>query len=61
MFAIEENVPLAEFTTFRIGGKARFFMQATNETEIIKSLEFAERNNLKVFYSRRRKQCFNLG
>ncbi|MBA3634513.1 MAG: UDP-N-acetylmuramate dehydrogenase [Acidobacteria bacterium] len=49
MFAIEKNVPLAEFTTFKIGGKARFFIQATNETEIIKSLEFAEQNNLKVF------------
>ncbi len=48
-FEILENFPLAELTTFKIGGKARFFARATNENEVIKSLEFAEQNNLKVF------------
>ncbi len=46
---IQENVPLAEFTTFKIGGKARFFVRAASETEIIEALEFAEQNSLEVF------------
>ncbi|MDQ3179434.1 MAG: FAD-binding protein, partial [Acidobacteriota bacterium] len=46
---IQENVPLAEFTTFKIGGKARFFVRAVSETEIIEALEFAEQNSLEVF------------
>ncbi len=46
---IQENVSLAEFTTFKIGGKARFFVQAKSETEIVKALEFAEQNSLDIF------------
>lgn len=46
---IQENVPLAELTTFKIGGKARFFVRAKSETEIIEALEFAEKNSLEVF------------
>ncbi len=48
-FEILENFPLDELTTFKIGGKARFFVRATNENEIVKSVEFAEQNNLEVF------------
>ena len=48
-FEILENFPLAELTTFKIGGKARFFVRATSETEVLKSLEFAGENNLKIF------------
>lgn len=46
---IQENISLAEFTTFKIGGKARFFVRATGETEIIEALKFAEQNDLEVF------------
>ena len=48
-FTIQENVSLAEFTTFKIGGKARLFVRATGETEIIEALEFAEQNDLNIF------------
>ena len=48
-FTIQENVSLAEFTTFKIGGKARLFVRATGETEIIEALKFAEQNDLEVF------------
>ena len=48
-FEIVENFSLAELTTFKIGGKARFFARATTETEVVKSLAFAEENNLEVF------------
>ena len=48
-FTIQENISLAEFTTFKIGGKARLFVRATGETEIIEALEFAEQNDLNIF------------
>ncbi len=47
--SIKENVSLAEFTTLKIGGAARFFVSATNEDEIIEAIEFARKKNLKVF------------
>ncbi len=46
---IKEFVSLAEFTTFRIGGKARFFIEAESESEIIEALSFAEENALEIF------------
>ena len=46
---IEENVSLAEYTTLKIGGKARFFLAAKNEREIIDALRFADENKLNVF------------
>lgn len=49
MLKIQKNVPLAEFTTFKIGGKARFFVRAKSENEIIEALVFAELNDFEVF------------
>jgi len=46
---IEENVPLAEFTTLKIGGEARFFLSAKHEDEIIEAIQFAKHNKLKIF------------
>ena len=48
-FEIAENFPLAALTTFKIGGKARFFARATNENEVVAALNFAAENNLQVF------------
>ncbi len=48
-FEISENFPLAALTTFKIGGKARFFARATNENEVVEALNFAAENNLKIF------------
>ncbi len=48
-FEIQENVALAEFTTLKIGGKARLFVKATSESEILEALAFSEQNNLEVF------------
>ncbi len=46
---IEENVPLAPFTTFRIGGAARFFVRAKSVEEVVEAFDFAKKNNLKIF------------
>ena len=46
---IRENVRLAPLTTLKIGGKARYFIRASNEEHVIKALEFANKNSLKLF------------
>jgi UDP-N-acetylmuramate dehydrogenase len=48
-FAVQENVPLARLTTIKIGGAARFFVRADNETDVVKALEFAKQNELQIF------------
>ncbi len=47
--SIQENIPLKNFTTYRIGGPARYFVEVKNTSEVESALEFAEKNNLKVF------------
>jgi UDP-N-acetylmuramate dehydrogenase len=46
---IEEDVPLAPFTTLRIGGPARFFVRATSEDELLEAIRFARARDLRVF------------
>ncbi len=46
---IEKNVTLAELTTLKIGGAARFFVSAKSENEIVEAVNFAEKNNLEMF------------
>jgi len=44
-----ENIPLAPYTTFKIGGPAKFFCEVGDEDEIVEALEFAKEKNLPVF------------
>ena len=46
---LEENVPLAPFTTIGIGGPARFFVRATNVDEVCEALDWACANDHRVF------------
>lgn len=46
---IEENIPLAPFTTFRIGGPARFFTRVQSADELRAALAFAKEKKLEVF------------
>ncbi|NOQ68062.1 UDP-N-acetylmuramate dehydrogenase [Patescibacteria group bacterium] len=46
---IQKNIPLSKYTSFKIGGPAKFFCVAENVDEIQEALEFAEKNKLKVF------------
>ena len=46
---IRENVPLAPYTTFKIGGPARFFAEATDEAAIAEAFEFAKSKSLEIF------------
>lgn len=46
---LQENVPLAPLTTFRIGGPARFFVEATSRTEVKEAVDFTRARNLPLF------------
>ena len=46
---IQENVPLAPLTTFGIGGRARYFINAPSEAVILEALEFAKSQNIPLF------------
>ncbi len=46
---IQKDVLLAPYTTFKIGGPARFFVEVENEKELIEALEYAKKNNFEYF------------
>lgn len=46
---ILENVRLAEYTTFKIGGPARFFCSVSDETELLEAVGFARDKKLPIF------------
>jgi UDP-N-acetylmuramate dehydrogenase len=46
---IQKNIPLAPLTTLRIGGPARHFVRAENESDIVEALKFASDKRLEVF------------
>lgn len=46
---IKENVSLAEHTTFKIGGKARYFVLADNKEDIIEAIRFSKEKNISFF------------
>jgi UDP-N-acetylmuramate dehydrogenase len=46
---IQENVPLALYTTLRIGGPARYFCEVTTEDALVEAVKFARERQLEVF------------
>lgn len=47
--SVQSNVPLAPFTTFKIGGPAKYFVRVRGIAEILKATEDAEKNNIPIF------------
>lgn len=47
--AIQQQVSLAPYTTFRIGGPARFFCEVSSEAELLEAVRFARQQNLDIF------------
>jgi UDP-N-acetylmuramate dehydrogenase len=45
---VQENVPLAPYTTLGVGGPARFFVKAQSEEQILDALEFARARSCRV-------------
>jgi UDP-N-acetylmuramate dehydrogenase len=46
---IQKNVSLAPYTTIKIGGPAKFFIEAESEDEIVEALSYAKENDLRIF------------
>ena len=46
---LQEHVPLAPLTTFRIGGPARWFARAVTESDILDAVAFARERDLPLF------------
>jgi UDP-N-acetylmuramate dehydrogenase len=46
---IQEDIPLAPFTTLKIGGPARFFLRAESEADVVEAFDHAKRNGLPLF------------
>ncbi len=45
----QKNVLLAPYTTFRIGGPAKYFFVIKNSQDLIKAVDFAKKENLPFF------------
>lgn len=43
---VQENVPLAPLTTFKVGGPARYFVDAASESEVSEALAFAKEHKV---------------
>jgi len=46
---VREHIPLARFTTFGVGGPARYFAEIKSEQQLIEALEFAQKRGLPTF------------
>jgi len=46
---IKENIDLSTQTTFKIGGKAKFFVEIFSKDELRQAIEFSRKKNLKFF------------
>src|SRR3954470_688296 len=43
------NIPLAPLTTFKVGGPARYFLEANSEEEVIEGVRYARDRKLPLF------------
>jgi len=49
MLNIQQNIPLAPLTTFRIGGSAKFFVEVKTVEELEEAVKYAKDSNLEFF------------
>ncbi|MFA6145986.1 MAG: UDP-N-acetylmuramate dehydrogenase [Patescibacteria group bacterium] len=49
MIQIKKNISLAPLTSFKIGGSAKYFLEAKNVDEVVEGLKWAKKNKIKYF------------
>lgn len=49
MINIQEDIKLAPYTTYKIGGPAKYFVEANTKKEVLEALKFAKSKNIKYF------------
>lgn len=47
---VQENVPLAPLTTFKIGGNARYFVEVKSTAELLEAIAWAKEKNVRYFF-----------
>lgn len=45
---IQQNIPLAQYTTVKIGGPAQFFIHTKNSNELIEAIKYGQENKLPI-------------
>lgn len=50
MLKIQNNIPLKEYSTFKIGGPAKYFTCVKTTSQLAESLEWAKKNNYPFFF-----------
>jgi len=45
----KKNIPISKLTTFKTGGKAKYFIEVENKKELLDAIDFAKRNSLAIF------------
>lgn len=45
---ISENIPLKDYTSIKLGGRAKFFCECKTESDLPGCLKYAESNNVKI-------------
>lgn len=49
LLTVKENVPLKKYTTFKIGGKAKYFFEAKTNQELVEALKAAKKMKMPFF------------
>lgn len=49
MINIQKDIKLSNYSTFKIGGPAKEFVEVKNEKEFFEAITYAKENNLKIF------------
>jgi UDP-N-acetylmuramate dehydrogenase len=49
VLTLQENIPLAPLTTFKVGGPARYFADCAGEAQVQEAVSFAAEHNLPLF------------
>ena len=49
MINIANNVPLAQFTTMKVGGPAQFFARVKDEADLRAAMTWAKEKNVPIF------------
>jgi len=49
LFGVQKNIPLKKYTTFKIGGPAKYFFVAKNKADLIKAIKVAKNLNPSPF------------
>lgn len=49
MIKIQKDVELKHLTTFRVGGKTKYFVEIDKDQEVVEAIGFAKTNNLEIF------------